>query len=259
MIIWITGTSTGIGEAVAQQFVERGHTVFGTARSPDTLDALSKRLRGADGAFHPIAADVTDADAMRDAYTTIKQDAGVPDLVIFNAGTYYPTPAQICRTADHRQMMEVNYFGVLNGLELVLPDFIDRQGGQIAIVSSLAGYRGLPTSSAYGASKAALINLCESLQPELIGASVDLRLINPGFVETPLTDQNSFPMPFLVSTDIAAQRIISGLAGQRFETAFPRRFAWVMKTLRLLPNTLFLRLMRRLVPGDPVSRPGPQP
>jgi short-subunit dehydrogenase len=185
---------------------------------------------------------------MREAYDQIKQLAGIPDLVILNAGTFYPTPASEFSVLSHRDIMEVNYFGVLNGFDLVLPDFVNRQQGQIAIVSSLAGYRGLPLSSAYGASKAALINFCETVQPELKQQGVDIRLINPGFVKTPLTDKNEFSMPFLVTAEQAAQRIIKGLASGRFEITFPRPFAFLMKGLRLLPNGLYLKLTAKMLP-----------
>jgi short-subunit dehydrogenase len=136
---------------------------------------------------------------------------------------------------------------VLNSLEPLLGDLMVRGHGQVAIVSSLAGYRGLPPASAYGASKAALINFTETFQPELARHNIDLRLVNPGFVETPLTDQNSFPMPFLISAEKAAERLIKGLDGKRFEITFPRRFAFVMKLLRILPYGLYLRLTKRLL------------
>jgi short-subunit dehydrogenase len=248
MIIWITGASAGIGQATARDYVNQGHTVFGSARSADKLDRLANECSDSDGTFHPLVADVTDPAGMREAYDQIKQLAGIPDLVILNAGTFYPTPASEFSVQGHRDIMEVNYFGVLNGFDLVLPDFVNRQQGQIAIVSSLAGYRGLPLSSAYGASKAALINFCETVQPELKQQGVDIRLINPGFVKTPLTDKNEFSMPFLVTAEQAAQRIIKGLASGRFEITFPRPFAFLMKGLRLLPNGLYLKLTAKMLP-----------
>ena len=143
MIIWITGASAGIGRATARDYVNQGHTVFGSARSAHKLDCLASECSYASGTFHPLVADVTDVGAMQNAYELIKKVAGTPDLVILNAGTYYPTPAITFSIQDHRDIMEVNYFGVLNGFDLVLPDFLKRQRGQIAIVSSLAGYRGL--------------------------------------------------------------------------------------------------------------------
>jgi short-subunit dehydrogenase len=248
MIIWITGASAGIGQATAREYVNQGHTVFGSARSADKLDRLAGECDEGEGAFHPLVADVTDAAGMQAAYDQMKKTAGIPDLVILNAGNFYPTPASTFSVQSHRDLMEVNYFGVLNGFDLVLPDFIERQRGQIAIVSSLAGYRGLPPGSAYGASKAGLINFCETVQPELKQLGVDIRLINPGFVKTPLTDKNEFPMPFLITAEQAAQRIIKGLASGKFEITFPRPFAILMKVLRLLPNALYLKITSKILP-----------
>jgi len=248
MNIWITGASAGIGRATARNYVAQGHTVFGSARSAQKLDSLASECNHAPGTFHPLVADVTDVKGMQDAYEQIKKLAGIPDLVILNAGTFYATPASTFSMQSHRDIMEVNYFGVLNGFDLILPDFIQRQRGQIAIVSSLAGYRGLPPGSAYGASKAGLINFCETVQPELEQFGVDIRLINPGFVKTPLTDKNEFPMPFLITADQAAQRIIKGLASGKFEITFPRPFAFLMKVLRLLPNAIYLKLTAKILP-----------
>ena len=130
---------------------------------------------------------------------------------------------------------------------MLLPRLIARRAGHVAVVASVAGYRGLPSAAGYGASKAALINLCEALKPELDGCGVRLSLINPGFVRTPLTDRNPFPMPFLMDADDAAERLVRGLESGRFETTFPRRFTWGLKLLRCLPYALYFPLTRRLV------------
>jgi len=143
--------------------------------------------------------------------------------------------------------MEVNFFGVVHGLAALVPRMVERRSGQLAVVSSVSGYRGLPSASAYGATKAALINMCEALKPELDGHGVTLSLINPGFVETPLTDRNDFVMPFLVPADEAARRIAKGLARGAFEITCPRRFTWGLKLLRCLPYAVYFPLMRRLV------------
>jgi short-subunit dehydrogenase len=247
VIIWITGASAGIGRATAREYVDMGHTVFGSARSIHKLDSLASECIRDAGVFHSLIADVTDPMAMQRAYDQIKKTAGIPDLVILNAGTFYPTPISEFSVQGHRDLMEVNYFGVLNGFELIMPDFVERHRGQIAIVSSLAGYRGLPPGSAYGASKAGLINFCETVQPELKRLGVDMRLINPGFVKTPLTDKNDFPMPFLITAEQAAGYIIEGLASSKFEIAFPKPFAFLMRVLRLLPNALYLKITTRML------------
>ena len=137
--------------------------------------------------------------------------------------------------------------GTVNGLAQIIPRLIERKRGHIAVVASLAGYRGLPTAAAYGATKAGLINMCEALKPELERHGVRLTLINPGFVETPLTDRNEFPMPYLMPVEKAADRIMRGLRSDDFEVTFPWRFATVMKLLRLLPDRLFFLLTRRMI------------
>ena len=137
--------------------------------------------------------------------------------------------------------------GTVHCLEAVLPDMLSRRAGHIAVVASLAGYRGLPTAAAYGMTKAGLINMAEALQPELAASNVKLQIVNPGFVRTPLTDLNTFPMPFLIDADKAAEAFYKGLQSNRFEIVFPRRFAYLMKAFRLMPYGLALRLSKRLV------------
>ncbi len=140
--------------------------------------------------------------------------------------------------------------GTVNCLAPVIERFVERQAGRIGVVASLAGYRGLPTSSGYGASKAGLINMCEALRPELMEQNVVLSCITPGFVRTPLTDRNPFPMPFLIDVDTAATRIVKGLESNRFEITFPRRFAYIMKFMRILPYWAYFAITRRTVPHD---------
>jgi len=146
--------------------------------------------------------------------------------------------------------MDINYMGVVNCLQAAVPAYIERRGGHIAVVSSVAGYQGLPNASAYGASKAALINMCEALQPELAACNVKLQLINPGFVRTPLTDLNEFPMPFLMEVEDAAACIIRGLNRNSFEISFPKRFTWLLKFMQILPYSIYLRLSRKLIKND---------
>lgn len=247
MIIWITGASSGIGYATAKEYVRRGHTVFATARSQDKLQTLKQDCEVLEGKIVVAVGDVSDAAAVAENYKQMIELLGIPNAVILNAGTHYPTPAESFSVEDHTKLMNINYNGTLNCLGAVLSDFKKRGKGQIAVVASLAGYRGLPMASAYGASKAALISLCESLKEELALFGIDLRLINPGFVKTPLTDENDFDMPFLMPLDKAPERIINGLASQRFEIIFPTRFAYIMKLLRCLPYFLFFAITRKMV------------
>lgn len=247
MNIWITGASSGLGEEVARQYVAAGHTVCISARGADALEKLVTDWSGQPGSAHAFPLDVTDAEAAHSVYDKMCTTVGMPDLVILNAGTHKENPVSEFDREAYRRIMEINYMGVVNCLEAVIPACLERGAGHIAVVSSVAGYRGLPQASAYGASKAALINMCEALQPELAERNVSLRLINPGFVRTPLTDQNDFDMPFLMEVEDAAQAMIKRLAGKHFEITFPRRFTWILKFLRILPYGMYLGLTRKLV------------
>ncbi|UTW54353.1 SDR family oxidoreductase [Kordiimonas sp. SCSIO 12610] len=246
-VIWITGASSGIGEALALEYTRRGNIVYGSARSADKLNDVRERSKSAKGTFHPVTADVCDLDALKRAYQSIQAQSGTPDLVILNAGTHKPTSALEFSLADHRSLIEINYMGVLNCMDIILPSFLERRSGQIAIVSSVAGYRGLPKASGYGASKAALINFCESIREELKSQNVDLRMVNPGFVKTPLTDLNEFPMPFLMPVDDAVRAMIKGLESKKFEITFPATFAFLMKLLRRLPTFIHMAITRKIV------------
>lgn len=247
MIIWITGASSGLGREVARQYAAAGHDVCVSARSADALNELATSCDALEGSIHPFALDVTDIDKIADCFEQLTQAVGRPDLCILNAGTHTENPVNGFDREVYQRLMNINYMGVVNCLQAIVPAYIQQNSGEIAVVSSVAGYRGLPNASAYGASKAALINLCESLQPELAAAQVKLRLINPGFVRTPLTDQNEFPMPFLMEVDAAAASMIKGLSGNRFEITFPKRFTWMLKLLRILPYAAYLRLTKKLL------------
>jgi short-subunit dehydrogenase len=183
-------------------------------------------------------------------FNRIVADVGLPDLCILNAGTHVGDSSTAFDPQHFERMMKVNFFGTVACLTAMMPAYLAARRGHIAVVSSVAGYRGLPYAAAYGASKAALINMCESLQPELAAHSVRLSIVNPGFVRTPMTDQNRFSMPFLMEVDGAARSMRRGLASGRFEITFPKRFTWLVKGLRLLPIALYLRLTRRLLRSD---------
>jgi NAD(P)-dependent dehydrogenase (short-subunit alcohol dehydrogenase family) len=244
-VAWITGAGKGIGRALASRLAADGWTVAVSARTPEDLVSLA--AEGPAGRIHAFPLDVTDLAATEAAVHGIERQLGPLDLVILNAGTHSPMSAETFSIDAFRRLVETNLMGTVNGLAHILPPFIARKRGHIAVVASVAGYRGLPTSAAYGATKAGLINMCEALKPELERHGVRLTLINPGFVETPLTDKNDFPMPFLISVEKAVEYIVRGLDGTAFEIAFPRRFACLMKILRVLPNRLFFALTRRMV------------
>ncbi len=191
--------------------------------------------------------DVADEAAVANCYEKIERKDGPVDLVVISSGTWDVVTPPDLDPHVFKKAMEVNFMGVINVLAKVVPDMMKRGKGQIAIISSVAGYRGLPKAAAYGSTKAALINLAESLHPELAESGVTLSIVNPGFVDTPMTAVNEFPMPFLMPVDEAAERLLKGLERKHYEITFPRRFTWIMKLLRLLPNVVYLWLVRRFV------------
>jgi len=245
MRIWIAGASTGIGAALARHYARSGHTVFASARSLDKLQALSNEASTWPGEIEPVVCDVTDNSSVVAAVAKIV-GSGVIDKAILNAGYYEPIELSDLSLDHFTNTYDVNLLGVVRCLLAVLPDMSQRQGGQIAIVSSVSGYTGLPRAAAYGSSKAALINLAESLHAECAATGVDVRLVNPGFVKSPLTDKNTFNMPFIIEADEAATRIVAGLASKRFEIHFPKRFTLGLKLIRSLPYFLYLKIAARL-------------
>lgn len=249
MNIWIAGASTGIGAALAMRYAKLGHTVYASARSEDKLHRLSQQAQNLEGSIVALPCDVTDNDSVLSAVAQA-QSHGPIDLAVLNAGYYDPIELDALTLEHFLTTYEVNLQGVVRCLLAVLGGMKERQHGQIAIVSSVSGYSGLPRAAAYGSSKAALINLAESLQPECKAAGVDIRLINPGFVKSPLTDKNSFKMPFIIEADEAASRIVKGLASTSFETHFPKRFTLWLKLLRFLPYGLYLKLTAMAAKGS---------
>jgi NAD(P)-dependent dehydrogenase (short-subunit alcohol dehydrogenase family) len=247
----VTGASTGIGRALALALARRGWTVAAAARSAGRLDDLAREahaaLPGGAGRIVACPLDVTDAAANVQVVARIEDTLGPIALAVFNAGTHAPDSARDLDPAAFRALLEINFLGTVNGLAAVVPRMRARRQGRIGVVASVTGYRGLPSAGAYGASKAALINLCEALRPELDRDGICLSVINPGFVRTPLTDRNDFPMPFLMEADDAAERIVRGLETRRFEIVFPRRFAWLLKLAGLLPDALYFAMTRRLL------------
>ena len=240
--VWIIGASYGIGAALAERLASDGKTVFASARSKDKLEALAANHAGR---MHALPLDVTDKAAMASGLATIEAQGGPPDIVVLNAGSHHPVAAKRFKADDLRKLIELNVMGVANGIEVVLPGMLKRDAGRLAVVASVAGYAGLPTSAYYGCTKGGLINMVESLAFDLRQTGVKLQLINPGFVKTPLTDKNDFAMPFLVSAEHAAEVIAKGLASDKFEIAFPKTFVLILKVLRMLPYRLYFPLVGR--------------
>ncbi|MEQ1715047.1 MAG: SDR family NAD(P)-dependent oxidoreductase [Hyphomicrobium sp.] len=253
--VWITGASSGIGQELACRLAASGATVAASARSADKLSGLNALHAN----IKPYVLDVTDANAVQETFRAIERDLGPVDLAIFNAGIWQQMIVSDFSAARGRDSMTVNYFGVINAMEPAMAAFVARGAGHLAIVSSVAGYRGLMKGAAYCPTKSALIALSEALYPHLLRKGVKLTLINPGYVKTPMTDANTFPMPFMIPVEDAATAILSGLKRGKYEIVFPWRMALLMKTLRILPNALFFRLVNIAInkagTGEPPSSP----
>lgn len=245
-LVWITGASSGLGRALALKMAAEGWQVAASARRENKLQSLVREAES--NRIHPLPLDVTDPSAVRLGFEQLVDRLGLPDIAVLNAGSHKPTPAAEFETKDFRDLFELNLMGTVYCLEAVMVPMMERGSGRIAIVASLSGYMGLPTAGAYGMTKAGLINLAEALRPELERRGVNLQLVNPGFVRTPLTDRNAFKMPFLITAEDAAAAFYNGLQSHRFEIVFPLRFAYLMKLLRLLPYPLSLAVTRRLIP-----------
>lgn len=194
--VWITGGGTGIGRELALAYARRGAQVLISGRRAEVLAEVVTEAEALQGSIVSVVLDVTDPQACAAAWREVSERTGQVDRIILNAGDHREMPAAEFSQETIEYLMNVNFYGVTRLIEQILPDLRQR-GGQLAVVASLAGYRGLPLAAAYGASKAALINLSEALRVELEGGPVDLRLINPGFVRTPLTDRNQSEMPSL--------------------------------------------------------------
>jgi NAD(P)-dependent dehydrogenase (short-subunit alcohol dehydrogenase family) len=240
---WVTGASSGIGRALALDLAREGFTVYATARGEDGLAELARSSQALTGTIIAAPGDVTDTQAMAEIAARIDAEGGGLALAVFNAGVYIPVHGETLKVADFDSSFAVNLSGVVNGLVPAGDKMKARGRGQIAIVSSVTGYGGMPTSAAYGATKAALINMAESLKFDLDKIGVRIQVINPGFVDTPATQDNAFAMPALLQPEAAARRIAKGLKSGSFEITFPRRFTYVLKALQFLPYRTYFGLM----------------
>ena len=241
--IWITGASTGIGKAVAEKFSKEGWKVAISARREELLKNIAQ-----DSNIFDYPLDVTDEKKVGEVFKKILEDFKNIDLCIFGAGTYEPKLEKEISQKQIRKTIEVNFFGVVNCIKTVEEYFKNKKNGHISIVSSIAGYRGLPNSSGYGPSKAALSNLTESLYFDFKKHNVRVSLISPGFIKTPMTDKNKFRMPFIKSPEFAADKIYNGLVkSNAFEITFPKQLTIIFKFFKILPNRIYLFLIDKLV------------
>ena len=241
--IWITGASSGIGKALAEKFALEGWKVAVSARRKEILDDMANNENISS---YPL--DVINQDQVNNISSKIINDFGGLDLCVFSSGTYDPKLEQEINVKQNKFVMETNFFGVLHCIKSVEKYFKDKKDGHVSIVSSVAAYRGLPNSSGYGPSKAALTNLSESLYFDFKKHNVRISLISPGFIKTPLTDKNEFPMPFIKTPEFAAEKIFNGLTKSKtFEIHFPKELTLLLKFLRVLPYRLYLFLIDKFV------------
>ncbi|KPF44461.1 SDR family oxidoreductase [Rhizobium sp. AAP43] len=243
-IAWITGASSGIGKALAERLARGGYKVAISARSAEALDEIAGSFPGK---IHAFPLDVTDPPSVDRVRLEIEAQLGQIDLAVFAAGSYTRDYASDFSAARTKQMFDLNVIGTASCLETIMPSMIARKAGHIAVIASVSGYVGLPGAASYGATKAALNALCESLYPELDQHGVKITIINPGFIDTPLTKKNDFPMPFLISAEEAAEIIVAGLGSGRFEIIFPWKMALAVRFLHALPHALRFALTRRML------------
>ena len=236
--VWIVGASSGIGAALARELAARGARVAVSARDAHALAAVGAELE--------LAVDVRDARALGAAAAAVVDAFGGLDLAVYCAGTYAPMRATAFDLAAALAHDDVNYRGALRWLDAVLPVLLAQRGGHLSLVSSVAGWRGLPQALAYGPTKAALINLAEILHLDLRERGIGVSVVNPGFVATRLTARNDFAMPALMTPQQAARRIVDGWQQGRFDIHFPRRFTAWLRLLRCLPDRAYFRAIRRV-------------
>jgi len=238
--IWITGASSGIGKALAIKFANEGWKVAVSARRENLLKELSDK--------HPniesFPLDVTDSNKCNSVFKDVIKKFENIEICVFGTGIHDPKSEKQFNLEKIKKIMEVNFFGTMNSINSIYDYYKEKKSGQISIISSVAGYRGLPAAGAYCASKSALTSFTESLYFEMKKKNIRVTLINPGFIKTPMTDQNDFPMPMIKSPEFAAEQIYIGLLKKKgFEIHFPKSFTFLMKILKILPNNIYFKLV----------------
>ena len=241
-VIWITGASSGIGRALAIKFANKGWIVAASARRENLLQELNKINKN----IYSFPLDVTNIDECKKVFKDIIEKFNDVEISIFGTGIHDPKSEKEFNLETIRKIMEVNYFGTMNSINSVYSFYNDKKSGQISIISSVAGYRGLPAAGAYCASKSALTSFAESLHFEMKRKNVRISLVSPGFIKTPMTDLNDFPMPMIKSPEFAAEKIYTGLVNKKsFEIHFPKTFTYFLKFLRILPNSIYFKIVEK--------------
>jgi len=241
--VWVTGASSGIGKAVAEKFAKEKWKVAISARRVEILNEMANN----DNIFaYPM--DVTNQNKTEETFNKILEDFGDLDLCVFSSGTYERKSEKGLNVDNVKKVIEVNFLGVVGCVKAVQEYFQNKKGGHISIVSSPVGYRGLPKSSGYTASKASLNNFTQGIYFDFKKFNVRVTLISPGFIKTALTDKNDFKMPFLKDTNYAAEKIYDGLVNRKkFEIIFPPQIAFIYKIFQILPNKVYNYLINKFV------------
>ena len=241
--IWITGGSTGIGKALAIKFANQGWNVAISARR----EVLLKEISNNNENIYSFPLDVTDKLKCKEVFDEIKNKFENIDICFFSTGTWNPKKEKDIDVEQIEDVFKINFFGTLNSIKVVEEYFKNKKSGVITIVSSIAGYRGLPNSTGYGPSKSALNNLAESLYFDFKRFNVRVCLVSPGFIKTPMTDKNDFKMPFLKTTEFAAEKIYDGLINKNsFEIHFPKSLTIILKILSFLPSKIYFGLIGKM-------------
>ena len=230
---WLIGASEGLGRALAEELNLEGAQLILSARNGERLASLASMLPRT----RVLILDVGDGEAVKAAAASV----GDIDGVIYNAGAYEPMAATDWQSDTALTMADVNFMGALRLLGALMPGFVARGAGDITLIGSLAAYRGLPNAIGYGASKSALVSLAETMRHDLKNTGITVRLVNPGFIKTRLTDKNSFKMPMLMEPEEAAQHVVRAMQSKRFRTDFPRPFSWAIRLYHYLPDWLVYR------------------
>lgn len=245
-LVWITGASSGLGYALSLEMASRGYRLVLTARSAGPLEELKAEIATKFSGVEVYLAegDIVDAPRMQAIVDEMEAHGGI-DIAALNAGIYIPVDATKPDLDAFHKTFDVNLKGTANCVVPLINVMKPRGRGQIALVASVAGYSGLPMAAAYGATKAGLINMAQALRFDTDRMGITIQVVNPGFVETPATDENPFDMPFLLKVDDAARRMADGLEAKNFEVTFPKRFTYQLKFMRLLPFNLYHWLVSR--------------
>ncbi len=244
-VVLITGASSGIGRGLALELARRGARLGLLARRADELNRIVSEIEASDGIALPLPADITDVDAVSKAVAELREALGPIDVLIANAGIGGSKAADKLSAADVAKVINVNVIGVANSTTAVIPEMVTRGQGQLVIISSLAAYRGLPKSAAYCASKAAVSAFAESLRVDLQSLGIDVTIIHPGFIKTPLTEGRHAQMPWLMELDDAVKKMVRAIAARKKSYAFPWQLATIVRACMVLPIPLYDRIMAR--------------